>query len=217
MSGPTYYFELHGARIGFRASASDLEAVQEMLPTAAIGPCPSEAADLRWIDGQHAGHVLGSALRMAVAESSPDALFIHAGAVAVGGRGIVLPGPSGAGKSTLTEALMRRGAEYFCDEFAVIADHGLLHPLPSWLSLRRTDGEGFVDPRTLGAIGTAPVPVGVVALAEYGPGRSVEVDELAGGEAALAVLTHSLSLRTHPASAGRRAREVAAAARVVRL
>jgi serine kinase of HPr protein (carbohydrate metabolism regulator) len=154
---------------------------------------------------------------MAVAESSPDAVFIHAGAVAVDGRGIVLPGPSGAGKSTFTHELVRRGASYFCDEFAVIGDGAQLWPLPSWLSMRLPGGDRFVDPASVGRVADAPVPVAVVALAEYEPGRDVAVERLAGGDAVLAVLEHSLSLRPHPATSMRRAREVAERAVVVRM
>jgi hypothetical protein len=152
---------------------------------------------------------------MAVAESSPDAVFVHAGAVAVDGRGIVLPGPSGAGKSTLTEALVRRGAEYFSDEFAVIGDGGLLWPLPSWLSLRLPGGDRFVDPATVGTVAREPVPVAVVALAVYEGDRPVAVEAFEGGGAVLAVLGHTLSLRTHPASTMRRVRELAERAQVV--
>lgn len=47
-------------------------------------------------------------------------LFIHAGVVAVGGRGMVLVGHSGAGKTSTVAALVRRGAAFLSDEVALL-------------------------------------------------------------------------------------------------
>lgn len=59
----------------------------------------------------------------------------HAGAVALDGRGIVIPGRRGAGKSTFTAALSLLGFEYLSDEAALV-DHDLgLHPFPKAISL----------------------------------------------------------------------------------
>ncbi len=55
----------------------------------------------------------------AMANLAPH-LLIHAGVVASGNDGIVLPGPSGAGKSTLVAALCLSGFRYLSDEIAVL-------------------------------------------------------------------------------------------------
>jgi len=56
-------------------------------------------------------------------------LFIHAGAVAVNGRGFIIIGKSGAGKTSTVAALLRRGATYFSDEVALLdPTTSLLHP-----------------------------------------------------------------------------------------
>jgi hypothetical protein len=69
--------------------------------------------------------------------SRRDHLVLHAGAVSVGGRGLLLPGPSGAGKSTLTAALVSRGFGYLSDELAAIDPSWLeIEPYPKPLSLR---------------------------------------------------------------------------------
>ena len=47
-------------------------------------------------------------------------LFVHAGVVAIEGKGIVLVGESGAGKTSTVAALLRRGATYLSDEVALL-------------------------------------------------------------------------------------------------
>ncbi len=46
--------------------------------------------------------------------------MLHAGSVAVDGRGVVFVGHSGAGKSTLTAAMAMAGHAYVADEVAAI-------------------------------------------------------------------------------------------------
>src|SRR3954454_6698789 len=83
-------------------------------------------------------------MRSWVAVSAPDVIFIHAGAVGHDGGAVVLPGESFAGKTTLVAELVRRGATYFSDEFAVIDRDGLVHSFPKPLSIR-TPGSGPVE------------------------------------------------------------------------
>jgi hypothetical protein len=47
-------------------------------------------------------------------------LFIHAGAVALAGRGVILVGHSGTGKTSTVAALVRKGALYLSDEVALL-------------------------------------------------------------------------------------------------
>jgi HprK-related kinase A len=65
-----------------------------------------------------------------------DHLLFHAGAIAAGQTGIILPAQSGSGKSTLTAALVAGGCSYFSDEAAIIdPDSGLLLPFPKAIKL----------------------------------------------------------------------------------
>ena len=66
--------------------------------------------------------------RLYVAEHAPRRVFVHAGVVAWKGRAILLPGPSYVGKSTLVMELVRAGAVYYSDEYAVLDARGRVHP-----------------------------------------------------------------------------------------
>ena len=72
----------------------------------------------------------------AVAQRSRQMLFVHAGVVGWRGLAIVIPGRSHTGKSTLVAELVRRGAVYYSDEFAVLDDTGRVHPYRRPLVLR---------------------------------------------------------------------------------
>lgn len=61
-------------------------------------------------------------------------LVLNAGAVSVGGRGLVIAGVSGIGKSTLAAALMKAGHSVVSDDVCVLDDHGRIIPsIPSVL------------------------------------------------------------------------------------
>src|SRR6185295_10176403 len=79
---------------------------------------------------------LESHLRFGVAINTRRRLFVHAGVVGWHGRAIVIPGRSMSGKTTLVTALVRAGATYYSDEYAVFDMHGRVHPFPKPLSIR---------------------------------------------------------------------------------
>src|SRR4051812_20838647 len=87
-------------------------------------------------DLQIALEVLDSRLRSYIALHAPNHIFLHAGVVASAGRALLLPGRSFSGKTTLVTELMRAGATYYSDEFAVLDADGLVHPYPKPLSIR---------------------------------------------------------------------------------
>jgi hypothetical protein len=53
---------------------------------------------------------------------------VHAGVVQVGNKAVLLPGGTHAGKSPLVAELVRRGANYFSDDYALIDAAGSVHP-----------------------------------------------------------------------------------------
>lgn len=68
---------------------------------------------------QRLGVILGQCVAAATA-SLPRRLFIHAGAVAVGGRGVIIVGGSGTGKTSMVARLLHRGGYYLSDEVALL-------------------------------------------------------------------------------------------------
>ena len=140
-------------------------------------------------------------LRLYVAEWSRRKLFVHAGVVAWEGRAIVIPGRSFSGKSRLVEALVRAGATYFSDEYAVFDAHGLVHPYNVPLSIRNEVGQ---PPEKLhvetpgGPGGLKPLPVGVIAVAKYRPGARWRPRPLPPGQAVLSLLANTVAARRKP-------------------
>lgn len=143
--------------------------------------------------------VLDAALRSHIGVNAPQNAFIHAGAVSHRGRAILVPGPSFSGKTTLVAALVGAGAQYFSDEYAVLDDHGLVHPYARRLSIRGGDGVTEHDIATLG--GTAaeqPLPVGLVVMTLYRPGAQWAPRLLSAGEGVLSLLSNALAAQEHP-------------------
>jgi hypothetical protein len=158
-------------------------------------------------------------LRGSVAVWAPDRIFVHAGVVAHEGRALLVPGLSFSGKSTLVAALVRAGAVYLSDEFAVLDADGLVHPYPKPLSLRPPSGEPTqeVTAEALGGTtGTGPTPVAAVAVTTYVPGARWDPSPLPPGETALALMSHAVPAQERPVETLRAVRRVAEGATCVR-
>lgn len=195
-------------------------------PESAPGACSrhfsmvyGEAARLaRSLNREEVIEAFDSALNLDVAEWARGCLFVHAGVVGWQGQAIVLPGPSHAGKSTLVAALLRAGATYYSDEFAVFDAAGRVYPFPRRLSLRGAPGARprRVTSADLGAIaGTGPLPVGLVALARYKPGARWRPRTRTVGQGVLDLLSNTVAARREPALACATLGRVASQARVV--
>jgi hypothetical protein len=65
--------------------------------------------------GSLLGHVVGTLVTLLT-----RLLFVHAGVVALEGRGMILVGESGSGKTSTVAAFLRRGATYLSDEVALL-------------------------------------------------------------------------------------------------
>ena len=70
------------------------------------------------------------------AEATSAMTFLHAGVVGWQGRAIVVPGRSFSGKTTLVREMIRLGATYYSDEFAVVDNSGLVHPFARPLGIQ---------------------------------------------------------------------------------
>jgi hypothetical protein len=145
--------------------------------------------------------VLLSSLELWVAEHARDRVFVHAGCAVHDGRAIVVPGRTMSGKSSLTAALVRAGASYFSDEFAVLDRRGRVHPYPRPMSIRPYDGSArhrlSVD--TIGGrVGSGSAPVCLVAHLRYDRDAGWCVEELSPGRAALALIDNTVAARSRP-------------------
>lgn len=141
-------------------------------------------------------------VRATVALLAPDHIFVHAGVVAVDDRAVVLPGRTHTGKTTLVSALVRAGATYYSDEFAVVGGDGRVLPYAKPLSIRRADRPDRAAETPAAALGgrtgTAPVPITMILLTAYRPGGALAVEPLSGGEALLGLLSNAIPARTRP-------------------
>jgi hypothetical protein len=127
---------------------------------------------------------LNTMIRVHVAEKARGWVFIHAGVVSWRGRAIILPASSHNGKTTLVSELIRLGAEYYSDEYAVIDPAGLVYPYERDLSVRPPGSEIQVQvpPSEFGAlIGSRPVPVGMVVVTKFDPGAIFEPETVSMG------------------------------------
>jgi hypothetical protein len=158
---------------------------------------------VRTADVGEAMAVLESEIRQSVAAAASRWIFVHAGVVGWRGRAIVLPGRSRSGKTTLVAELVRRGASYFSDEFAVLDRRGRVHPYVKPLSIRRTGGcdrhARRLEVEELGgSAGKRALPVGLVVLAEYRAGSRWHPERLTTGQAVLQMLAHTVPARLRP-------------------
>lgn len=126
-------------------------------------------------------------------------VFVHAGVVGWGGQGLVLPGQSFSGKSTLVEALVRAGASYYSDEFAILDEQGYVHPYPRPLALRQ-GGEFKGRPVPIaelgGVVGETPLPVAAVVFARYQEGATLRLRSLSPGQGVLGLMENAVAART---------------------
>ena len=131
----------------------------------------------------------------AIALQSREKLFVHAGVVGWRGIAIVIPGRSFSGKSTLVAELVRRGAVYYSDEFAVLDDSGNVHPYRRTLVLRE-DSQRPQDLRLVRETGsTEPLPIGLILAAPYRSGSAYQPAILRGARAVLPLIEGTVLAR----------------------
>jgi hypothetical protein len=155
----------------------------------------------RSLDLQAVLDTLESHARLLVAARSRRGVFLHAGAVAWRGRAIVLPGASRTGKTTLVAELVKAGAAYLSDEFAVIRGRRVV-PYPKPLSVRDPYARDRQEPVDVSGLGgwqqRRPVPVGLVVLTRFERKAAGRARRLPRGRALLSLLSHAVAVRIAP-------------------
>ncbi|HKS27535.1 MAG TPA: hypothetical protein VJS44_06930 [Pyrinomonadaceae bacterium] len=171
-------------------------------------------------DAEHVYDALESDLQLYVAERAQRRVFIHAGVVGWKGRAILIPGKSFSGKSTLTRELIRAGALFYSDEYAVLDARGRVHPFHRPLQLRdhETARQTKHTVESLGGErGTRPLPVGLVLLSEYKRDARWRPQRLSAGQGALAMMLHAVSARRQPEAVLETLRHVVTSAAVMKV
>jgi hypothetical protein len=138
-------------------------------------------------------HLIDEAVVQGLSSRDAGFLAVHAGVVQIAGRVVLLPGATHSGKSSLVATLLRHGAVYFSDEYALIDSNGLVHPYPRPLLLRDADGgQAPVRAEEIGAvIAAVPAPLGWVIALEYEPEGEWCVEEVPQSVALLALLRNT--------------------------
>ena len=155
-------------------------------------------------DFEELSRLLAGELSQAVATLAPRRVFVHAGVVGWKGRALLLPGRTLAGKSTLVTALVRAGATYYSDEWAVLDDRGRVHPYPRPISLRRSPedggGEEAIPVGELGGrAGKKSLPVTLVVMTHFDRQSRWRPRPLSPALGALAMLEHTVQTSRDPA------------------
>jgi hypothetical protein len=149
-------------------------------------------------------------LNLAAISNTRESILLHAGAVELKGRVVVIAGVSGQGKSTLTAALVRSGFSYVTDELVIIdPSTGFVRPYLKPLdlgaeSLRMLDldpdDEFVVDkkhvaPSEIGEVSTGG-RVALIVILDTDAGEMDEVEPM-GPVDALTKLLPNLFAETH--------------------
>src|SRR6266403_2538546 len=142
-----------------------------------------------------------SHVQLTVAEYAPRRVFVHAGVVGWKDRAILIPGLSYSGKTTLVDQLIRAGATYYSDEYAVLDGRGRVHPYARALGMRSANGSEAkkVQAEEIGAIvGSKPLRVGLVVSTSYKDGARWRPKQITRGLGVLELMSNTVSARSQP-------------------
>lgn len=146
--------------------------------------------------------IFGTVIRLTVAEFAHERVFVHAGAVGWKGKAIVIPAKSFQGKSTLTAALVKRGAVYYSDEYAIFDKDGFVHPFAKPISIReKIDDRRQTDYEIKeydGIAGTQKIPVGIVLITEYKANARWNPKILSPANGILELIKNTIPIRQNP-------------------
>jgi len=229
LPGPVdHVLDLIAYGVPFRLAAENAEMLDRMRRQAPFGSVPSPPhhsgsrqfalrtalPDATWqvvaddrllIDAQPMAPALvqlGGHLMSHVAEFAPDRVFVHAGVVAWHDRALLLPGVSHAGKSTLVAELVRAGATYYSDEFALLDCQGRVHPFARDLRMRQPGQRNQTSvslTQMNGRAGTDALTVSMVVFTEYAESARWAPEPMSRGRAVLETLLHTAPVQRTPA------------------
>jgi hypothetical protein len=160
-------------------------------------------------------HQIDNELAYILENARPDLYFVHAAALAIDGRALLLVGESGAGKSTTSYAFAASGVEYLSDELAPMEpETGRVHPYPRAICLKkdpphplsvpadhlRTEWTLHVGAASLSAtVRDQPAVLDRIYFVKYSLGHAAAtLRPMSRGEAALRLYEGALNQLAHP-------------------
>jgi hypothetical protein len=225
MNKYSFCFESYGVPVAIETSAKELiEAAEKTARSALLGnlkeidrKCAEQFFQLELLSNQECriiqnGEAIAtgepgpkfwkffdSLVRILVAEYCKSLVFVHAGVVGWRGKALVFPGDSFAGKTTLVAELIRNGAEYYSDEYALFDADGLVHPFARYLSLR-SDGQSVYETQVPaeelgGRSAELPKPIGCVLFSNYSPEAEWNPQILSVGKGLMEILPQTIAIR----------------------
>ena len=145
---------------------------------------------------------LDSQIRLTVAEFAVDHVFVHSGVVEWKGKAIMIPASSYDGKTTMVTELVKKGATYYSDEYAILNKKGMVTPFPKTLSIREEASNGrqveYPVETFGGKKGVKPLPIGMVLVTKYKKGSHWKPEVLTRGEGVLEIISHTVPIRNDP-------------------
>ena len=158
-------------------------------------------------------------LQLHIATKARRRVFVHAGVVGWKGQAILVPGRSYSGKTTLVAELVKAGATYYSDEYAVLDARGRVHPFARPLQIREAETgkqKRFSIEALGGRAGIKPLPVKLVVMSQYKSGAKWRPRQLSAGQGVLEMLAQTASGRTQPKKAFAALQQVATQALILK-
>ena len=155
----------------------------------------------RTMDLEAALDALELGLDFFVSTQARQRVFVNAGVVAWEGKAILIPGKKNTGKTSLVAELVKSGATYYSDEYAVLDAKGRVHPYSKPLGIHSATARQIIRTPVVdlgGTSGTKPIPVGLVVASEYRKGSRWRAQERSPGNAVLTLLANTVAARRHP-------------------
>ncbi len=147
-------------------------------------------------------HAFDTDMRLSVGILARRRVFVHAGVVGWKGRAIIMPGRTMTGKTSLVAALLRLGAEYYSDEYAVLDLKGRVHPFAKPLSIRQPGGlpGARLPAEAFGArTGSKALPIAVILDTHFRDGSRWRPKTVSRSMGVLSLLGNTITARLRPA------------------
>lgn len=159
------------------------------------GPDPN----LRHWSRYSATESLERRLHMYLASQTQEVVYVHAGVVSWQEGAVLLPGRSFTGKTTLVQALVKMGADFLSDEYAIIDRAGMVHPFPRPLSIRDGTQTRRVSAENLRFLRRVPpLPVSAVLIGRFQQDGHWSPVPGTRGQAVLELLSNTVTAQARP-------------------